>query len=638
MKKRILVLICFSLLLMLLTACGEITVNWVDADGTVIAVEEIEKDGTVIERPLPDDNDEWQYTSWRVIETDKQTLTYMAERIAKTRITWLDVDGTVLNKASIGQGEEVPIYGLPNDTDEWQYIRWEETEGTDGERIFRAVRIPKIRVIWQDYNGVRLYEKIITANATVPERALPEDVDGWHYTGWREQHPTDTQILFVAEREPVKTVIWRDGDGKQIYKQWVPLDAELPTRQLPINDSKWLYTEWVSTQSGNVYTCTAKGEPNPAYFVGNVFQIVGKNLGEAPIGLGSGFVLNEKGWFITNYHVLENAYAASAIFEVRNPSDGSSYTTLEISKIAYFDKDKDILIGKIDNYSKIASYYKSITFNTKYTVGDVTYSVGYPGGTSRMEVNKGEVLKSVSTVWNKLYGGNGYIASSSYITNGSSGGILINDRMEVIGITAASITDNEEFLGSSIEAYNFVSLIGKHTVDKQLKDMALSLHQDEKTFINFFRALVEDPDNYKKIESEAGFYYLSEYEWTEPDIGYYEKYQLYVYPDGSMICAERIQWASGNVMEELFAGVYSEEEGLDNFGYVMMMQHPDGDFYYVKSDDVNYSSNSYKQCLSNYEAYASYGSIDPVHLDYARRTFSGTYSFVKGRMEQALKK
>ena len=72
MKKRILVLICFSLLLMLLTACGEITVNWVDVDGTVIAVEEIEKDGAVIERPLPDDNDEWQYTSWRVIETDKQ--------------------------------------------------------------------------------------------------------------------------------------------------------------------------------------------------------------------------------------------------------------------------------------------------------------------------------------------------------------------------------------------------------------------------------------------------------------------------------------------------------------------------------------------------------------------------------------
>ena len=46
-------------LLLLITACGMLSVTWLDGDGGLLYSEKIEKDAPIPEKPLPDDNDDW---------------------------------------------------------------------------------------------------------------------------------------------------------------------------------------------------------------------------------------------------------------------------------------------------------------------------------------------------------------------------------------------------------------------------------------------------------------------------------------------------------------------------------------------------------------------------------------------------
>lgn len=572
MKKKFFVAIILLLSLLLLSACNEITVNWVDTDGTVLYVEEIEKDVNVPERPLPDDNDEWHYTHWT------------------------------------------------------------ELSGEDGEMVFRAERIHKMKVIWRDCDGSQLHEETLTADQAIPERALPEDTDGWHYTGWRKEQPTDTQILLIAERVPVKTVIWLDDDGNLLHKQWVELDAVLPTRDLPESNSRWLYEGWSLWQEGNVYTYTMVRRPNPSYLVGNVFRLVAQNYGEAPIGYGSGFVLNDQGWFITYYPVLEEAYTASAIFEIPDPSTGRAYTKFEIRFVSYFDKENGILIGMIENYKKIASHYKPIAFNTQYYKGDAVYSVGYSSETARMEAHGGTALMTVdSQLWRDTYGYKNYMVADSNIIAGGSGGVLLNRKLEVLGISATGIEEDGRFLSAFVKSEICVPLIADNTDKLDGDHIPYALHRDMSIFAEYFYRLELDPSNYKKIESEEGFYFLTENTRDENATE-----QLYVYHDGNFLYKYNGSWDNGNSVSVVFCGVYTDADRFNKFTFAMTYQYADGSYFYLESTGAEYDSDLDKY-LKNYSGHASYGALKAEDIVIGKRYLEAAGDMIDGRIKHSWK-
>ena len=172
--------------------------------------------------------------------------------------------------------------------------------------------------------------------------------------------------------------------------------------------------------SCSLFNTDKKRTPEISDFVGNVFQVAVQDLGGQPIAFGSAFVFNSDGWFITNAHVMENAQYAQAVFNIPNTQTGESYTYLDINLGSYFNLDKDIYIGKVENYHSISSYYKDFSLTQNYKIGDTTYSVGYPNASAELVINKGEITKEWSDLYEKLYSGNSYICSSSYIAPGSS--------------------------------------------------------------------------------------------------------------------------------------------------------------------------------------------------------------------------
>ena len=153
------------------------------------------------------------------------------------------------------------------------------------------------------------------------------------------------------------------------------------------------------------------------------------------VGGGSGVVINEKGLIITNHHVIDNATDVRVVFE-----DGRMYEATIIGS----DKLTDIGVVKIQNEKLIP-----ISFGNSESifVGDLAVAIGHPltlgaaptvttGVISalnrRLDVGS-ESMNNAVTLF-------GLIQTDAPITRGSSGGALLNQKGELIGITTAIAT------------------------------------------------------------------------------------------------------------------------------------------------------------------------------------------------------
>ena len=291
----------------------------------------------------------------------------------------------------------------------------------------------KISVAYFDADGEHLTTEWVLPDYDPASRPLPEDTEEWHYTKWEVTLSGDITVC-TAKRVAKTKVIFKDFDGTVLKEAIFTEEESEPRLDLPTSTERWIYTGWQKTTAESEIIYTAERTPNAAYFSGNVFQIVLRNAAGEPISTGSGFVFHEDGWFITNNHVMENGYSATAYFDIPDRVQGTKHTTLAVPGGVYHDETKDVFIGKLENYEKIRSHYHPISFTEEYTQGETCYSIGYPLSSITMEINTGSIITEYSDIHDKINGVY-YVLSDSYIAPGSSGGILVNEAFEVVGIT-----------------------------------------------------------------------------------------------------------------------------------------------------------------------------------------------------------
>tara|TARA_B100001564_G_scaffold223327_1_gene188243 strand:- start:6 stop:1214 length:1209 start_codon:yes stop_codon:yes gene_type:complete len=154
-----------------------------------------------------------------------------------------------------------------------------------------------------------------------------------------------------------------------------------------------------------------------------------------PNGGGSGVVISQDGLIMTNHHVIDNSTEVRVVFE-----DGRMYE----GNIIGSDRLTDIGLLKITASNLIPI---SIGNSEALSVGDLAVAIGHPltlgaaptvttGVISalqrRLDVG-GEAMNSGVTLF-------GLIQTDAPITRGSSGGALLNNNGELIGITTAIAT------------------------------------------------------------------------------------------------------------------------------------------------------------------------------------------------------
>ena len=148
--------------------------------------------------------------------------------------------------------------------------------------------------------------------------------------------------------------------------------------------------------------------------------------------LGSGFIISEDGFMVTNNHVIEGADEIMVEF-----SDGSE----RAAKIIGVDKNIDIALLKVD--TDVALGYVSFGNSDIARVGDWVMAIGNPLGQG-FSVSAG-IISARNRELSGYY--DDYIQTDAAINRGNSGGPLFSMDGEVIGVNTAILSPNGGSIG-----------------------------------------------------------------------------------------------------------------------------------------------------------------------------------------------
>lgn len=135
---------------------------------------------------------------------------------------------------------------------------------------------------------------------------------------------------------------------------------------------------------------------------------------------GSGFFIGDDGLAVSNYHVFKGTSIGNEAIKMYG--DDTAY---KLKEVLMRSEDEDFIIFRVD--------YSNSTFiplaKNKPQVGDKVFAIGSPQGFENT-FSSGEV-----SAWR----GENLIQTNAMIDHGSSGGALINEYGEAIGITSGTL-------------------------------------------------------------------------------------------------------------------------------------------------------------------------------------------------------
>ncbi|MGF1680657.1 outer membrane-stress sensor serine endopeptidase DegS [Photobacterium minamisatsumaniensis] len=151
-------------------------------------------------------------------------------------------------------------------------------------------------------------------------------------------------------------------------------------------------------------------------------------------GLGSGVIMSDKGYIMTNYHVVAEADQVIVALQ-----DGRILTAQLIGK----DQRTDLAVLKIQ-----ADNLPVIPLNPQYkpAVGDVVLAIGNPYNLGQTTTYG--IISATGRSGMSFYGRQDFLQTDAAINEGNSGGALVNTRGELVGINTASFqqaTDIETY-------------------------------------------------------------------------------------------------------------------------------------------------------------------------------------------------
>lgn len=156
---------------------------------------------------------------------------------------------------------------------------------------------------------------------------------------------------------------------------------------------------------------------------------------------GSGFFISPSGLAVSNYHVFKGTQVGAEVIRL---ADGTQY---RLDRVLYKNADEDIFIFTVQ--APVGCQFQYIPISSKSPqVGDKAFAIGSPLGLENT-FSSGEISQ---------LRGSGVIQINVPIDHGSSGGALINEYGEAIGITTAGIDES----GANLNFAMSIDLVKPH--------------------------------------------------------------------------------------------------------------------------------------------------------------------------------
>ncbi len=180
----------------------------------------------------------------------------------------------------------------------------------------------------------------------------------------------------------------------------------------------------------NVSYTTTRSNPLMEYFYG-----YRGGEPQAQIGTGSGVIITEDGYIVTNNHVIQNASELEVTL-----NDNTSYK----ARLIGTDSKMDIALLKVDTDKKLP--YATFSNSDDIKVGEWVLAVGNPYNLTST-VTAGIVSAKARNL--SKDGIQSFIQTDAAVNPGNSGGALVNTRGELVGINTMISSTTGSYVGYS---------------------------------------------------------------------------------------------------------------------------------------------------------------------------------------------
>ncbi len=158
---------------------------------------------------------------------------------------------------------------------------------------------------------------------------------------------------------------------------------------------------------------------------------------------GSGFIITDDGYIITNYHVIEGSDSITVSLY-----DGTSY----VAELIGYDESNDIAVLKVDAKGLTPVV---VGDSDNLNVGDSVIAIGNPLGELTFSLTSGAVSALDREITLSSNVTMDLIQTDCAINSGNSGGALFNLYGEVIGVTNAKYSSSNSGSEASIDNIGF---------------------------------------------------------------------------------------------------------------------------------------------------------------------------------------
>ena len=230
-------------------------------------------------------------------------------------------------------------------------------------------------------------------------------------------------------------------------------------------------------------------------------------------GIGSGFIINEEGYILTNYHVVKGAQEISVTLS-------NDVTTT--AQIVNYDENQDVAMIKITDESVKIPATVELGDSDSLQPGEEVIAIGTPLSTELSStVTKGIISATSRSVAVESGVTMNLIQTDAAINAGNSGGPLVNTKGEVVGINSSKIS------GEAVEGIGFSIPIN------DIKDKIESL---SKPILNLgISVRTIDESLSKQLNMEQGLYIVEVTEFSSAEKAGLKAGDIIVKADGTRI-------------------------------------------------------------------------------------------------------
>ena len=230
-------------------------------------------------------------------------------------------------------------------------------------------------------------------------------------------------------------------------------------------------------------------------------------------GIGSGFIINEEGYILTNYHVIQGAQEISVTLS-------NDVTTT--AQVVNYDENQDVAMIKITDESVEIPATVELGDSDALQPGEEVIAIGTPLSTELSStVTKGIISATSRSVAVESGVTMNLIQTDAAINAGNSGGPLVNTKGEVVGINSSKIS------GEAVEGIGFSIPIN------DIKDKIESL---SKPILNLgISVRTIDESLSKQLNMEQGLYIVEVTEFSSAEKAGLKAGDISVKADGTRI-------------------------------------------------------------------------------------------------------